>query len=46
MGTVTDLYCPSVDDEGTSNRPIKYDLDDGTGVIKVNKPKKVIFCSQ
>ena len=37
MGVVTDLYNPysSLDEGEMTNRPIKYDLDDGTGVIKV-----------
>jgi len=37
MGTVTDVYSPYglLEEGSTSNRPIKYDLDDGTGVIKV-----------
>jgi hypothetical protein len=35
MGTVTDVYGPDPDDYSSSNRPFKYDLDDGTGVIKV-----------
>ena len=39
MGVVTDLYNPysSLDEGEVTNRPIKYDLDDGTGVIKVWK---------
>ena len=44
MGTVTDVFGPASDDYATK-RPFKYDLDDGTGVIKVcflSEPKTLL----
>jgi hypothetical protein len=35
MGVVTDVYCPPLDEGSVSNRPFRYDVDDGTGIIKV-----------
>ena len=41
MGTITDAFGPSADDP-SSNRPFKYDLDDGTGVIKVDRSSNIV----